>query len=411
MDLQLRTIDPSEKAAFARSAVIPFLELGLSDAAHHWSQFLEPDRTWVVVDGDRFVANCCVFTRHLTLPGPGGAPGDSPAGPRVPVAAVSGVGVHPTHRRRGLLARMMAAMLDDARERGEPVAALLASEAAIYGRFGFGLATSGAQIAVHTRRSAFTRPTSALPLVLMESDEAATVVPPLFVRLVGGLAGQIDRDEATWAGIFEDLTEHRDGATARYWAVGDDGFASWRVKGTTLSLLDLYGATPEVEAALWRFVLDVDLIDEVVARHRPVDESVRWRLADPRQWRTTGLGDFLWVRVLDAVAALESRHYGTAGRLVLDVAAPASRSDRPDPAVGRFVLEAGPDGSTCTPAPAGTAADLSLGVADLGSLLLGGVRATILAQAGRIGEERRGALAAADRLFAGGPAPFTGTSF
>jgi predicted acetyltransferase len=407
MDLQVRTIDEGEKAAFARSATIPFLELGLSDAAHHWSGFLEPERTWVVVDGDRFVANCCVFTRRLTLPGAG----DPPAGPQVPMAAVSGVGVHPTHRRRGLLAKMMTAMLSDARTRHEPVAALLASEAGIYGRFGFGLATSGTAVAVHARRSAFTGPTVELPLVLMDSDEAAKVVPALFARLTGGRAGQIDRDEATWTAIFEDPTDHRDGATALYWAVGEDEYVSWRVKGTTLFLRDLYGATPEIEAALWRFVLDVDLIEEVVAPHRPVDEAVRWRLADSRQWRTTGLGDFLWVRILDVPAALGSRRYEAAERVVLDVVAPASATGQPDPVAGRFVLDAGPDGATCAPAPAGTAADLRLGLTDLGSLLLGGVRATTLVAAGRVAEERSGAAAAADRLFTTATAPFTGTSF
>jgi predicted acetyltransferase len=424
MDLQLRTIEESEKTAFARSAVIPFLELGVSDAAHHWSAFLEPERTWVVVDGDRFVANCCVFSRRLALPGagdpsvaasgpqlPASGPQVPASGSQVPVAAVSGVGVHPTHRRQGLLGRMMTAMLSDARARHEPMAALLASEASIYGRFGFGLATSGAAVAVHTRRSAFSAPTVALPLILMESDEAAKVVPALFDRLVAGRPGQVNRDEATWADIFEDPTEHRNGATALYWAVGEDGYVSWRVKGTTLSLRDLYGATPEVEAALWRFVLDVDLIDEVVAPHRPVDEAVRWRMADPRQWRTIGLGDFLWVRILDVPAALGSRRYEVADRLVLDVAPPASGTGQPDPVTGRFVLDAGPDGSTCTPAPAGTAADLRLGLTDLGSLLLGGVGASTLAAAGRVVEERPGAAAAADRLFTTSTAPFTGTSF
>jgi predicted acetyltransferase len=285
------------------------------------------------------------------------------------------------------------------------------SEATIYGRFGFGLATSGTSLAVHTRRSAFAAPTVALPLVLMESDEAAKVVPALFDRLAMGQAGQVDRDEATWASIFEDVTDQRDGATARYWAVGEDGYVSWRVKGSTLLLRDLYGATPEVEAALWRFVLDIDLIGEVVAPHRPVDESVRWRMADARQWRTTAVGDFLWVRILDVPAALGSRRYEAAERLVLDVVPPASGTGQPDPVTGRFVLDAGPDGATCTPASTGTPADLRLGLTDLGSLLLGGVRASTLAAAGRVVEERPGALAAADRLFTTAIAPFTGTSF
>jgi predicted acetyltransferase len=406
MALQLRTIEPGEEGAFARSAVIPFLELGHSDAAHHWSGFLEPERTWVVVDGDRFVANCCVFSRRLTLPAAPGGDGSS-----VSMAGVSGVGVHPTHRRRGLLTQMMAAMLSDARNRQDPVAALLASESEIYGRFGFGLATTAAAVAVSTRRSRFRAPVQRLPLTLMESEEAGRIVPDLFARVVLPRAGQIDRDAATWSSILADHVDQRRGATARYWVVCDEGYASWRVKDSTVWLLDLYGTTDEVEAGLWRFILDLDLVEEVTAKLRPIDESLRWRLADPRQLRTTSVHDFLWVRVLDVPAALESRGYAVGDRIVIEVEPPKVETADRDPAVGRFVLDAGPDGSSCRRATTAEPADLRLGLEDLGALLLGGVRPSALGRAGRVSEGRPGAFAAADRLFATDRAPFTGTSF
>jgi predicted acetyltransferase len=410
--MQLRLITSAEVDAFGRSAAIPFLDLGGAET-EHWARHLEIGRTWAVVDRDRFVANCCVFTRNLTLPGSSGVL--ATACPTVPIAAVSGVGVHPTHRRQGWLTKMMDTMLDDARRRGEPLAALLASESGIYGRYGFGMATTSVAVAIDPRRSAFATEVPSLDLQLMGPEEAAKVVPDLFDGLRRTRAGQVDRTGAEWTERWTDPKEQRQGGSALYAAVCDQGYLTWRAHKNRLVLEDLYGANPEVEASLWRFLLDIDLVAEVTARHRPTDEALRWRLADPRQLRVTGITDFLWVRILDVPAALEARGYGGAGRLVLDVLPSASPTSAGtparDPAVGRFVLEAGPDGASGQPAPIGAPVDLRLGVADLGSLLLGGVSATTLAAAGRVAEDRPGALALADRLFSTAPAPYTGTGF
>jgi predicted acetyltransferase len=127
--------------------------------------------------------------------------------------------------------------------------------------------------------------------------------------------------------------------------------------------------------------------------------------------------DFLWLRILDTPGALTARGYLRPGRLVLDVQAPASTPtgpdglDGPDPAAGRWTLDAGTDGSTCRPAGAGDATDLTLGVAELSALLAGEVRATTLAAAGRIREDRPGALFDADALFMAGRTPLSLTGF
>jgi predicted acetyltransferase len=415
--VDVRLIEPGEEDAWVRSVSVPFLDQATPDAYEHWRPHLEASRTWVAVDGDRFVGNSCVFTRDLTLPGRAGEPAVT-----VPMAAISGVGVHPTHRRRGILRRLMGAMLADARQRGEPLAGLQASEAGIYGRFGFGCATTVAEVTIPSRGTRFARSAPELDLRLCDAAEGAKVLPDLFDRLRRTRPGQVSRDDAFWTDFWVDRPLIRHGATARFYAVGEDGFATWRIAegwpapGPTRMLVeDLAGADPDIEAGLWRFLLDVDLVSEVVAS-RPVDEPLRWRLADPRRLHVTAVRDFLWLSVLDVPAALTARGYRRADRLVLDVLpadAPVDPGGRDgtDPAAGRWVLEAGPEGSACRAARPGEAADLRLGAADLGPVLLGGVEPSILAAAGRISELRPGALDRGDALFAAHPRPFSQTGF
>lgn len=175
---------------------------------------------------------------------------------------------------------------------------------------------------------------------------------------------------------------------------------------TSVGVLDLVGEDPEVEAGLWAYLVGVDLVRSVTASKRPVGESVKWRLTDPRAWQTTGVGDLLWLRVLDVPAALGARTYPGEGALVLAVG-----GEDGDPAVGRWRLECAPDGAEARPARVGEATDLRLGLADLGALYLGGVAASTLAAAGRVAEERAGAAARADRLLASAVAPRSSTGF
>jgi len=174
--------------------------------------------------------------------------------------------------------------------------------------------------------------------------------------------------------------------------------------GNIAKVRNLVGLTPEADAALWRYCLDLDLVGIVRLLDRPVDEPARWRLADPRRLRTTHVGDQLWVRLLDLPAALRARRYATEGELVLEVTDALRPRNQ-----GRFRLEGGPDGAACE--PTGAEPDLALDVADLGAVYLGGPRLAVLARAGRVAELAPGALSRADRMFASDPAPLCTTHF
>lgn len=376
---------------------------------------IETDRMWVVEDRGQFAGNGGVRTMDLTVPGPPGRPCRI-----IRMGGVTAIGIHPTHRRRGLLTQMMGELLSDCRQRGEPVAGLIASESVIYGRFGFGLATMSAEYEVDSARSAF-RP-GALPadhgIRLIDHAEAVKVLPGLFDAGRPCRPGEPNRTPEFWEEVLGDLPEHRHGSSALFFAVCDHGYASYRAKqdadvlrGERVPIVveEIRASGAEAEAALWRFVLDLDLIGSVTVRRRPLDEPVRWRLSDPRQLRTASVDDRLHLRVLDVPAALCSRGYGTGGRITLELV-PADVGED-DPAVGTWVLEAAPDGAESRRARSGEPPDLRMSITTLGSIYLGGFTASTLASAGLVEELTPLSLASADRLFAATPGPVTVTGF
>jgi predicted acetyltransferase len=420
MDVAVRQLHPGEAAAFVRSVRVPFLDPSSDDTdGRHTDDravaHLEADRAWVAVDEGRFVGNAGIYSLDLTLPARPGEPGSV-----IPFAGVTAVGVHPTHRRRGLLRQLMARMLEDSRRRGEAFAGLFASESAIYGRFGFGQASSATELTIDSARSRFLVRAPELGLRLLDRGEAAQLLPALFDRQRRLRAGETSRSAEVWQDYLEDRPFRRHGAGGLFIAGCDDGFVAYRAEPADFMraayarvfIEELRGMTPDVEAALWRFVFDLDLAGQVVAKRRPIDEPLRWRLADARQLRVASVDDRLHVRILDVPAAFEARGYRRAGRVVFDVLPPSDDLDgQPDPVPGRWLLEAGPDGASCRAARGHEATELRLGATELGALYLGGVPASELAAAGRIDELRDGSLDRVDALLAAQPAPLTGTAF
>jgi predicted acetyltransferase len=399
--MDLRPVTEDELPDFIRVDYTGFgVELSQD---HDEAEMLELDRTLAAFDGGRMVGTAAAFSFELTLPGL----------TSVPAAGVTWVAVLPTHRRRGVLRAMMTRQLD---EIPEPVAILGASEAPIYGRFGYGLASVGHMVHVDPRRSEFREPlVDDGRVVLVDADTAAKVLPDVFDRSRRITPGDHQRSDAWWSYWFKDKEHWREGATSRFYVVHEDGsgqadgFAAYRLKSGwddhgvpngEMTVESLVSVTPTARAALWRYLLDVDLMTVVKTQWVAPDDPLRLLLADPRAARVTGVVDDLWVRLLDIPAALSARGYATDGRLVLDVV------DELRPQTGgRFAL----DGGECRRTDGDP--DLTLAVADLGSLYLGGVGAGALHRAGRITEHRPGAVALADTMFRSDPLPFNQTEF
>lgn len=398
---------PEDAAEFVTAMNRAFLQDPPPDGgaarAAHWLRLAQPDpeRTRAAYDGGRIVATFRTMPLELTLPG----------GATVGADGVAAVTVSPTHRRQGLLTRMMAESLRGAADRGEPVSALHASEWPIYGRFGFGPATEAATWEVRRHRAAPQPAPTGMELVTVA--EAVELARPVYdrarLRRAGGMSRPayrwimdfgLDRGEGGPPGFNGYAAVHRDAAGAvdgyLLWHP-EDKWSNWR-SDAVLHVDELVAANEEAYRQLWRFTFAVDLIVTVRAADRRVDEPVAHLPGIGRAATQTERHDDLWLRVIDVPAVLGARAYGVSGRVVFEVADPTGL------AAGTYALEAGPGGATCK--QTGESAELTLPVGVLGSAVLGGFRLRALAEAGLIDEHRAGAVEAADRLLGTDLVPF-----
>jgi predicted acetyltransferase len=364
----------------------------------------ELERTRVALDQGAIVGAGRNYSFELTVPG----------GALLPAAAVSWVSVLATHRRRGILTGVIDALHTDARERGEPVAMLTASESVIYGRFGYGIAAWRLGLSLERAHARFLREATDDGCVrFVEDDESLKLFPPVYDVARRQRHGMVTRPDFWWPEVmhwladeysptFRVVHEDRDGVV--------DGFAMYGLKGEwergistrKLLVVDLQSTNSQAREALWRFLIGVDLVHTISAGNVPVDEPLRLMLADPRRVRVDYVNDGLWLCVLDEAATLRARSYGRNDRIVLEV-------HRPDGSTGTFELDGGSTGATCN--ATSSSADIVLGTAQLGAAYLGGVTFTELHDAGLIDEVSPGAIARADAMFATVPAPAMTTGF
>jgi predicted acetyltransferase len=405
MATELRAARADEWDAFLLAVMHGFGVTAAPDDDEYPTHLLTPERSLAVFDDATIVATAGAIPFRVVVPG----------GAAVPVAGVTDVTVHPTHRRRGLLRQIMREQLDDVARRGEPLAALTASEASIYERFGYGTATSTISWDLASEHARFaTPPVATGRFRFVDGDDAAATAHAVFSRAATGRVGEILRPETWWPPVFtpgrrgprfftvvHDAPDGRPDAFARYALVNRWSDA---VPGNDLRVVEVQAVDADAEATMWSFLFGVDLVGTVHAADRPVDEPLRWRMPDARRMKVRLLRDHLWIRVVDVAAALSARTYGRDDALVLELV------DELRPATsGRWLVEGGPDGAVCTRTDRDP--DLALGAAELGALFLGGVSVSVLAAAGRVRELTTGAVRRADTFVVVHPAPWCSTHF
>ncbi|MCU1534595.1 MAG: uncharacterized protein JWR53_1076 [Glaciihabitans sp.] len=319
--------------------------------------------------------------------------------------AISTVTVSPTHRRRGIARNLMEAELRTASRLGVPVAILTASEATIYERFGFAPAAMAASWKLDVKRIRWTGPVPTGRVHLVESNSIRDGGGfNLLERVRLGLPGQTRFWGILWNRLFEfpgsDDAKHV--RVVRYDDAADDlqGLAIYKVVDNDhapaeLQLRYLVAATDDAYAALWRYLLEIDLIGTITTNLSNVVEPFLWQISDARAARKRDEGDHLWVRILDVKAALEARRYSASGTIALEI------SDTLGFAAGNYLLRVNGDGVGVVTTGEATpdAACLSLSANELAALYLGGTSAFTLARAGRVEEKTPGAAEAFDRAF------------
>lgn len=371
------------------------------------------DRALCAYEDGRMVATAAVYTQELIIPG----------GAALSMGGVTWIATLPTHRRRGLLRRLMVAMSAEMVERGEVLSGLGASEGTIYGRFGYGPATSIVSFSVE-RGAAFALPLDhsvAGRLTLLSPEETAARLPAVYESLRFSQAGTVSRPQIWWNGYLADPPSEREGTGPTLHVMHEtvpgvpDGYVCYGIREAreasialnSVRVVELLAADPHVYRALWDYILNTDLCQTAICGRGRADEPLRWLLADPRRFRVNALSDFLWLRLLDIPRALAARSYRAEDELILEV-----RESFPSPRVSRLLLRTGPadaHGAEC--APTTRPADISLETRSMAAAYLGGVSWSTLAAAGRVRELQAGAVERADALFATDRSPYCATEF
>ena len=391
MSLEIRAVRPDEFPVSAAPISHYFGRTPTQDFVDRFELLLPPDRMHAAFDDGAIVGSGGAFPFETSVPGG-----------FVRAAGVTMVGVLPTHRRRGVFRGLMRAQLEDVHERGEPIAYLWASDDALYGRFGYGIASFSGSIDVPRDRTAFydeLEPPGAIRLV--DVEEAIEPFSAILRRAAAQHPGMFIRTPEWWRNQrLSDPEWRREGGGEMIRALLEldgrpAGYALYRLHFSTdrgiprgfTSVIEAVGDSPEATRAVWRYLFDIDWMDRVRAGLLPLDHELFLLLREPRRL-TFNYRDGLWVRLVDVEAALNARAYKSGETVTVEVA------DALCP-WNEGVWELGPEGAARAP----NEPELRLDVSALGSVYLGGFTFGELARAGRIEVLVDGAVDRADTLF------------
>ena len=337
-----------------------------------------------------------VFPMTLSIPG-------ADAGVRqVSCAGLTWVGVHPDHRRQGVLTAMLRHHFEQVRDDGGHLSALHASEPAIYGRHGYGLASLERQVrlgrgtplsaphledaaaAISTRMTTASEPAVPARLRschLAHADLGAVVGALGYYHRVCLELPEHQRGKEPWRVLFA----QRDGV--------DVGFAAFRrtekwERARPAGEVEVWTVVgePAARLALLRRLVDLDLMATVKLGTVGADDPLLTWLGGPRSASDVGVYDGLWVRLVDLPAALQARSWSAPCDVVVEVADPAAPWN-----AGAWRIRADAAGGAVVERSSAEA-DLRLDVAALGAAYLGGGNLVALHRAGLVAERRSGAV-------------------
>jgi predicted acetyltransferase len=392
----------TDAAAFGARMSQGFLDLVVAG--------MDRDRVAVSRDEGQVVGTAASEHTMMTVPGLH----------RVPTAMVVAVAVLPSHRRQGRLRSLMRYQLEDIRGRGEIAAALYASEGGIYGRFGYGQSTFGSTYLVDKRVGRLARSAEEFApgrMRLLRRDQAAEAFPAVYSDYAATRAGELDRHEIDYTTALGEAGG--DDLARRFYAVYEedgrlDGYVAYEVvlierpahNPRRLVVHELCALTPAAYVATWSFLLGVDLTVELRAPGRPIDEPIKWLLAEPRQLRCVQTNDRSWVRLVDVGLCLGARRYAVPGDLVIGVSDPFCSWNS-----GSYRMVVAEEWGSAEVERTGAEPDVELDASTLASIYLGGVSPLPLAEVGRIRQRSAGAAKLAARMFANDRPPYCTTPF
>lgn len=308
----------------------------------------------------------------------------------LPLRMVTDVTTSPTHRRKGLVRRLMEECLDQAAADGLPMVALTVSEATIYGRWGYGAATFVTDVEIDTGPRFglrdFTDPGRVELVDPRTSWDLISGQIEAFRERTRGSVGlpQFYEPMLTGRWNFREGSEDKHLRTAVHLTADEavDGIVLYKQDGRDdrdwrkIRVSVMASESPEGYLALWQFLAGIDLVHSLHFDCFAPDDPLRWALRDINALKVKGHQEFLWVRVIDLPRSFAARPWRADGEVVLDVA------DTQGHVAGHWLVRTS-DG-VAQAEPTDREADLTLDAETLGSLYLAGVGIETLHRAGRI---------------------------
>ncbi|MDJ0663300.1 MAG: GNAT family N-acetyltransferase [Acidimicrobiia bacterium] len=408
MSYEIRKLVADELDTFRQAIASGFgedLDRDDEQSRERFKSTFDQDRMYPVYDGDDIVGTGGDFELTVTVPG----------GAQVPMSGLTIITVQPTHTRQGILTAMMRRHIDMARERGEPLGGLWASEVPIYGRFGYGPAVSIRSIKYDARQVGRGEAEVGSTVRLIDAEEAAELLPPLFAAVQAERPGMFQRSETWWKyRLFYDPEKYRDGASALRHALAEvagepAGYMTYRQKANwedfkgEVRIREIIATSDAAYRGLWHYASNIDLFPIVKHWDLPVDDPLDHLFNDGRGINTTSLHDSLWIRLIDVLDALGKRTYSRDGGITISLSDAFAEWNE-----GTYRLEV--DGGVGSCERVSGEGDVAMDVATLGALYLGGSDARGLARVGRIagGPE---AISLLDMMFRGSVAPWCAEIF
>jgi predicted acetyltransferase len=320
-------------------------------------------------------------------------------------AGVTAVSTYPEFRRQGLLRQIMEHTFPDQREQGQSIALLWASFGAIYPRFGYGAGTTQVHYEIDPRYAAFEDGDPSPGTVsLMAIDDAKEIMESGYIEHSRPRNLMLHRAPQMWQArrIERDkLKNHY--AIYRNEAGEPRGYIQYTTKwkddggiepgpNQVLDIGDLIALDLEAYRGLWESLRKHDLVERITWRAVPEDDPMPSLLLESRELRRRTT-DGVWLRVVDAEAALPQRPYADRGEITIAV----TGDDLSEWNNGNFLLET--DGERSEVTRTDREADITMPPRTLASLISGHDSATHLARAGLLEARDKQALRTADRLF------------
>ncbi|WP_062525180.1 GNAT family N-acetyltransferase [Demequina rhizosphaerae] len=320
-----------------------------------------------------------------------------PGGRKVPTAGLSWLGVHPAHRRRGLMTRMIHDHFERSLARGEAVSVLYAMEAPIYARFGYGMGSQ--TVKAEIPRGAKMWPVEGADDLTVRLERASFDAHD---ELVSGLQARLDRPGTVINAVgsgrnarFTDPVGNRRGMEKWRLAIVEDAgdpvaYAFFRrharssvgIHDGVCQVREHGSMSPAASQRLWQTLTDFDLVETTMTENLATDDPLLHQLRDPRGVRSKVI-DNLWVRLLDVPVALEAREYFHD----CDVAVELTDKHVPGNAGTWRIRVAGGEASVTR---TDDAPDLSMDIRHLSQCYLGGTSLEALVRAGLVREHTPG---------------------